>query len=42
LALIGAAHTPERVAAWRLEGAALDEDAAATLVFAGGAITPPG
>lgn len=35
LALVGAVHAPAEVAAWRLEGAGLDEDAAIALASAG-------
>lgn len=40
LALVGASHPPVEVAAWRLEGAGLDEDAAIALASAGLNVVP--
>ena len=41
LALVGAVHAPSELAAWRLAGAGLDEDATIALASAG-LSAPPG
>jgi hypothetical protein len=41
LALVGAVHAPSELAAWRLEGAALDEDGAIALASAGVGVAGP-